>query len=142
MRHLLCASLVGAVILIASAVPARAQVMSSQTGAVRGSRINTDFTPGTYATSWGVPSFGWPRTYTAFSSPYGSGYGYGYYPYVYWPGYYGYRVWRPGYTQPGYIYGDGFYQTLASPHTSFTGGFVDPLKTYPPGFGPAGWYHY
>jgi hypothetical protein len=121
MRHSLWAMLVGAVMLLASASSARAQVVTNSSAdparvpvitnsVVEGAPGISPYyaAPGSYATSWGVPSFGMPRTYTVFSSPYGQGYGYGYYPYVYWPGYYNYRVWRPGVAMPGYFYGGAY----------------------------------
>jgi hypothetical protein len=141
MRHVVWASLVGAAMLMASASPARAQVVVSNPAGAGG--ISPYFAaPGNYATSWGVPSFGWPRTNTVFSSPYGQGYGYGYYPTTYWPGYTGYQLWRPGAAVPGYLYGGSYYQNMASPHGSFTGGFFEPFNYYAPGFGPSAWYAY
>ena len=44
--------------------------------------------------AYGVPSFGVPRTYSVYSSPYGAGYGYGYAPASFLPGRYGVGMWR------------------------------------------------
>jgi hypothetical protein len=147
MRHLLWTSLVGAAMLTASACPAHAQTIKSETGPataqVTGAGAAVEYVaPGSFATSWGVPSYGWPRTYTAFSSPYGQAYGYGYTPYVYWPGYTGAQVWRPAATLPDTYRAGNWYRNLASPHSSFTGGFFSPFGYYPPGVGPSAWYAY
>jgi hypothetical protein len=143
MRKLLWASLVGAVVGLAMPADARAQAFG-----VSPAVNNTDpglnpayAAPGNYATTWGVPSFGWPRTYTVFASPYGPGYGYGYYPYMYVPGNYGFRLWRPGYVAPGYVYGAGYYGTVATPYLATTGPTLSPpMGYYAPGFGAPAFY--
>src|SRR4051812_15445423 len=61
--------------------------------------------PGYYGMAYGSASFGVPRTYSAFSSPYGLGYGYGYAPTGFLPGPYGIQLWRPGFSTPGYTFG-------------------------------------
>ncbi len=94
--------------------------------------------PGFYGMSYGVPSYGVPRTYTAFSSPYGLGYGYGYPPYGYMPGKYGVDLWRPGFTVPGYVYGGATaYRTFPIVTWPVPSGFGPPVGTYAPGFGPS-----
>lgn len=142
MRPTLWAILVGGVIA-ATAGSARAQfygginpVAASYGNAGPAGIYNT---PGAYATTWGVPSFGYPRTYSTFTSPYGAGYGFGYYPYTYVPGYYGYRLWRPGFVAPGYLYGSGYYGTVTTPYQGLTGGYRVPIGYYAPGFGPPSW---
>jgi hypothetical protein len=96
--------------------------------------------PGHYGTSYGVPSFGVPRIYTAFSSPYGAGYGYGYGPYVTglnWlqlqrgtP-----REIQPGFSVPGYFYGGSLYNTFPVPYSIY-GPPSPPIGVYAPAFGP------
>ena len=69
-------------------------------------RINGYYAaPGYYGMAYGSPSVGLTRTYTAFSTPYGMGYGCGYAPYGLLPGRYGVGLWRPGLVTPGYVYG-------------------------------------
>ena len=113
MRHLVWAVLVGTAIS-ATAGSARAQfyggIVSGYSAGTYAGPPGIYDAPGAYATTWGVPSFGFPRTYSLFTSPYGGGYGFGYYPYTYVPGYYGYRLWRPGFVAPGYLYGSGYRQ--------------------------------
>jgi len=94
--------------------------------------------PGLYGMSYGVPSYGVPRTYSAFSSPYGAGYGYGYPPYGYMPGKYGVDLWRPGFTVPGYTYGRSTaYRTFPVVTWPVPAGYGPPVGNYAPGFGPA-----
>src|SRR4051794_3339422 len=93
MQRLLWAAMVGASVLAAGA-PARGQVYG---GPVTPYGTGTYYaSPGYYGTGYGVPAFGVPRMYSAFSSPYGLGYGYGYAPYNYLPGAFGIGLWRPG----------------------------------------------
>lgn len=96
--------------------------------------------PGSYGTSYGVPSYGVPRLFTAFASPYGAGYGYGYAPYVdslNWnrlmggPGGQG----SSGYTVPGYFQGGSTYNTFPAPYT-VRGPESPPIGVYAPTFGP------
>jgi len=97
--------------------------------------------PGFYGVGYGVPSFGVPRTWSAFSSPYGAGYGYGYAPYTYLPGPYGLGLWRPGFASPGYLYGASYYGTFPVPYNPWVGAWgVGPsMGYYAPGFGPPAW---
>jgi hypothetical protein len=130
---LLWSSLLGVAILFVPASSVRAQAYGTMAG---NTAVASPYrAPGVYATTWGVPSFGWPRTYTAFSSPYGPGYGYGYYPYSYVPGYYGFRLWRPGFAAPGYVYGAGYYGTVSTPYQGLTNGYAPPIGVYAGGFG-------
>ncbi|MFO0958038.1 MAG: hypothetical protein U0800_11515 [Isosphaeraceae bacterium] len=98
--------------------------------------------PGAYGTSYGTPSFGVPRLYTAFSSPYGGGYGYGYGPYVTSLNWYqlngGLQSNRPGYTVPGYYYAGSEYNTFPVPYT-VRGAESPPIGVYAPTIGPA-WF--
>lgn len=92
---------------------------------------------GHYGTSWGVASFGIPRTYTTFSSPSGLGYGYGYPPYGVLPGRFGVGLWRPGFVAPGYTYGSAYgYNTFPYPYRSGGPMYGPPMGAYAPGFGP------
>jgi hypothetical protein len=93
--------------------------------------------PGNFGMAYGSASYGVPRTYTAFSSPYGPGYGYGYAGASYLPGRYGVGLWRPGFAAPGYVYGSAVYRTFPVPYRPVTGGPVPPpVGAYAPGFGP------
>jgi len=92
--------------------------------------------PGYYGMAYGVPSFGYPRTYSTFSSPYGAGYGYGYTPYGFIPGRYGVGLWRPGFVAPGYVYGAGYYRTFPVPFRPLPMGTSPSVGYYAPGFGP------
>jgi hypothetical protein len=140
MRHLLWATLVGAAMLLGSARPAHAQLYGMGIGA--NGYVDYYNVPGNYGTFWGTPSFGAPRTYSVFSSPYGAGYGYGYYPYAYFPGYYGFRIFRPGFVTPGYMYGTGYYGTMSTPYLGTTGPLPPPIGVAAPGFGPPPYYAY
>lgn len=134
LRQVIGSLLIGAASWAASARTADAQVFG---GVASGYQVTSYYgAPGIYGTTWGVPSLGWPRTYSSFSSPYGPGYAGGYYPYGGWPGYYGgYGVWRPGFVAPGYAYGASY----ALPPMSR--GFYGPgIGAYAPGFGTyIGW---
>jgi hypothetical protein len=93
--------------------------------------------PGNYGMAYGSMSVGIPRTYTTFTSPYGSGYGYGYAPYGLLPGRYGVGLWRPGFVTPGYVYGASYYRTYPVPYASGAPASpVPPVGLYAPGFGP------
>jgi hypothetical protein len=94
--------------------------------------------PTLYGTSWGVASFGIPRTYTTFSSPYGAGYGYGYQnSYGVLPGRYGSGLWRPGFVAPGYTYGAAYgYNTFPYPYKAGGPMYGPSIGVYAPGFGP------
>jgi hypothetical protein len=126
--------------LAPGATPAQAQVA---TGVLPGApyRINPYFAaPGYYGMSFGSPSFGMTRTYTAFSSPYGAGYGYGYAPYGLLPGRYGVGLWRPGFVTPGYAYGASYYRTFPVPYASTPPMPPPPVGVYAPAFGPGSVY--
>ena len=93
--------------------------------------------PGLYGTSWGVASFGVPRTYSTYSSSYGSGYGYGYPSYGFLPGPYGVGLWRPGFSTAGYTYGAANgYNTFPYPYKPGGPQYSPPIGVYAPGFGP------
>ena len=138
MRRALWIALIGMAIDQASAGLARAQVF---VGAGGPAPIAPYYAaPGNYGMSYGVPSFGSVRTYSAFSSPFGPGYGYGYPPYAFVPGAYGaglWGLWRPGFgTAEGYSYGGSYYSTFAAPYRPWAGFNPVPVGVYAPGFGP------
>ena len=133
-RQILGSLLIGGTIWSLTAGPAGAQVIG---GVVSGVQTTSIYgAPGNYGTTWGVASFGWPRTYSVYSSSYGPGYAGGYTPSSGWPGYYGgYGVWRPGAVAPGYVYGASY----SIPSLS-TGYYGPGIGAYAPGFGPPiGW---
>jgi hypothetical protein len=92
--------------------------------------------PGSFGMAYGYPAYGYPRTYSAFSSSYGAGYGYGYGAYNYMSGRYGVGLWRPGFLAPGYVYGASTYRTFPVPYGSLAPGYSPPVGVYAPGFGP------
>jgi len=93
--------------------------------------------PGNFGTTYGSPSFGSIRTASAFSSPYGVGFGNGYGPATILPGPFGQGLWRPGYgTADGYTYGSSLYNTFAPPYTPGAGLGPLPIGVYAPAFGP------
>jgi hypothetical protein len=138
MRQQLRALILAASLLFFT-VTARAQVVAGTPTQYYGPA--TAFgAPGYYGMGWGAASFGMPRTYTAFSSPYGLGYSYGYSPYSTLPGPYGVGLWRPGVVAPGYIYGAAFYRTIPVPYRPLVPVAAPPVGMYAPGFGPPGFY--
>ena len=86
--------------------------------------------------AFGSASYGMPRTYTSFASPYGAGYGFGYAPYGLLPGRYGVGLWRPGFVTPGYVYGASYYRSFPVPYSSAVAAPTAPIVYYAPGFGP------
>ncbi len=91
----------------------------------------------TFGTSYGVASFGVPRTYSSFSSPYGAGYGRGYAPTSFLPGPYGIGLWRPGSQAHGTLYGVPYhYRTFPYPYRPGPVRYGPPMGVYAPGFGP------
>lgn len=135
MRRLLGIMIVGVVTAAAPAV-ARAQAPLAAPY-----RMNNVFAaPGFYGMSYGAASFGVPRTYSEFSSPYGGGYGYGYAPYGLAPSRYGVGLWRPGFVAPGYAYGASYYRTFPVPYTVASGFSGPPVGVYAPAFGPSSFY--
>jgi hypothetical protein len=120
----------------AMASPVRAQVAMS--GAANPSGISRYYAaPGYYGMAYGSTSVGMRQTYTQFASPYGAGYGYGYGPYGLMPGRFGYELWRPGFSAPGYVYGASYYyRTFPAPYTPTVNGPTPPVGAYAPGFGP------
>lgn len=138
MQRMLWAAAVGGILTLAAAGPARAQfvggvVQTYQAGSAYGA-------PGFYGVGYGVPSYGLIRTYSAYSSPYGPGYGYGYSPSSYLPGQYGVGLWRPGFVAPGYVYGASNYRTFPVPYPPLVPSYGPPLGYYAPGFGPPAYY--
>lgn len=97
--------------------------------------------PGYYGMAWGVPSYGVPRTYSNFASPFGGvGYGYGYAPYALLPGPYGGALWRPGFIEPGYVYAQGAYRTYPIPRGAVPPPPGVPVGYYAPALGPPMFY--
>jgi len=136
-RLLLWGVIVGSAVTTATG---RAQAQGVAAGSVTTTRADPYFAaPGNYGMSYGVPSFGVARTYSAFSSPYGLGYSYGYAAYGLLPGPYGMGLWRPGFISPGYVYGASYYQTFAVPYSLGAARPVPPVGLYAPGFGPPAW---
>jgi len=135
MRHLLMVLAVGFVLTLARG---RAQAQTVIPAPFPPFRINGAIgLPNVYGTSWGVASFGFPRTYTNFSSPYGAGYGYGYPPPGVIPGKFGVGLWRPGFVAPGYTYGSAYgYNTFPYPYKAGGPMYGPPIGVYAPGFGP------
>ena len=134
MRHLI---LVVAALSALAMTPGstQAQVVSSGSAPFR---VNSSMgLPNLYGTSWGVASFGIPRTYTTFSSPYGGGYGYGYPNYGVLPGRFGVGLWRPGFVSPGYTYGAAYgYNTFPYPYKPGGPMYGPSIGVFAPGFGP------
>jgi hypothetical protein len=94
--------------------------------------------PGFYGTSYGVASYGVPRTYSTYNSPYGAGYGYGYPTPGFLPGRYGVNLWRPGFAAPGYVDGAPTgYRTFPARTWPSPTMYGPPFGVYAPGFGPA-----
>ncbi len=135
MIRLRMALAVGFAVVLAPAA-ARAQVPVG--GPMPVQRLNTAIgLNGLYGTSWGVASFGVPRTYSTYSSSYGAGYGYGYPSYGFIPGRYGVGLWRAGVTAPGYTYGSANgYNTFPYPYTPGGPMYGPAIGVYAPGFGP------
>ncbi|MDG3006913.1 hypothetical protein [Paludisphaera mucosa] len=125
--------------------PAFGQAVSG--GPAVGSYRVSDYfaAPGMYGTSYGVASYGVPRTYTSFSAqPWSSYYGSNLPSPGYMPGRFGVGLWRPGFVAPGYVYGAptaaGSYRTF--PVVAGTGLTPDqiapppPIGVYAPALGP------
>jgi hypothetical protein len=94
--------------------------------------------PGNYGMAYGTPSFGYPRTYSEFSSPYASGFAAGYAPYGLLPGPFGVAMWRPGFSTPGYVYGASFYSTFSYPPDAAAP--IAPIGAYAPSLGPGPYF--
>lgn len=135
MRHILFMAIVGTAIALS---PGAARAQNMPTAAGTPYRMNAVFgAPGLYGMLYGTPSYGVPRTYTAFNSPYGLGYGYGYAPYGILPGRYGVGLWRPGFVTPGYAYGASYYYgTFPVPYSRNYSGPLPAVGDYAPAFGP------
>lgn len=134
MRRLLTILSVGCLASLA-ANPSQAQVYSSGPGPYR---VNgAAGLPDLYGTSWGVASYGVPRTYTTFSSPNGAGYGYGMPNYGVLPGRFGVGLWRQGIATPDYAYGSAYgYNTFPYPYKPGGPKYGPAIGLYAPGFGP------
>lgn len=136
MRHFLSITVLSLTLLVVGEVStAQAQLGSTLGGGAMPSR-GVYQAPGYYGTSWGVASYKVPRTYTAFSSPYGGGYAYGYAPYGTVSGQYGTGLWRTATVAPGYVYGSPSYSTYARPFRQYAPVAGPPIGAYAPAFGP------
>jgi hypothetical protein len=138
MKRIGWAALIAGCLSLGAGGTARAQdaggvVSSYQTRSIYGA-------PGDYGVAWGVPSYGVPRLYSEFSSPYGLGYGYGYPPYSYLPGRYGVGLWRPGFSEGGYVFAASSYRTFPVPYRPLVPSYGPPLGYYAPGFGPPSFF--
>lgn len=93
--------------------------------------------PGFYGTSYGTASFGVPRLYSEYSSPYGLGYAYGYAPSSFAPNAFGQGLWRPGQPSTATLYGSpGAYRTFPVQTWPRPAGSGPPFGDYAPAFGP------
>jgi hypothetical protein len=99
----------------------------------------TYFAPGNYGMAWGSASYKVPRLDSAFSSPYGGGYGLGYPPTTVSANRFGAGLWRPSTGDRGYRFNAGGYRTFpVAPDAILP---VPPVGAYAPALGPApvGW---
>lgn len=116
-------------------LPDSATIRETMTGLATPSEIYG--APGSFGVAYGSASFGVPRTYSEFSSPYGGGYGYGYAPATILPGPYGRGLWEPG-SMAGKNWNDPssyrFYRTF--PYPDRPGAPSVPIGYYAPYFGP------
>jgi hypothetical protein len=136
MRRLLLVVVFGSALAM---VPSQVRAQVPVGGTAVPYRVNGSIgLPNLYGTSWGVASFGIPRTYTTFSSPYGAGYGSGYPSYGVLPGRYGVGLWRPGFVAPGYTYGSAYgYNTFPYPYKPGGPMYGPSIGNFAPGFGPS-----
>lgn len=133
--------LAGTAFLMATApLSSQAQAPAISTDPYRGNGIFAP--PGHYGVMYGTPSYGTIRTTSAFSSPFGVGYGYGYPAARILPGRHGVGLWRSDLLSPGAAYGvsDSSYRTFPVPYAS-RGAYSPPLGVYAPTYGPShpGW---
>jgi hypothetical protein len=138
-RTVLRRTLAGLAVSLAAPVVAEAQTAAIPVRVVPGYETAHRFfaAPGYYGTSFGTPSYGVPRTYSSFSSPYGAGYGYGYAPYGYIPGPYGAGLWQAaGAGDPLFNASSHSYRTWAVPYVRGAAAIVPPLGLYAPALGP------
>ena len=130
--------LLGAIVLGASAfVPSSAYSQVPATAHPYAGVNSIYGAPGYYGVSYGVASYGVPRTYSAFSSPYGLGYAYGYPPSAILPGRHGMGLWRPDTTGSGPVFGNTTsYRTFPASSWPVPSGYGPPVGAYAPAFGP------
>ena len=133
MRRLLGAMVLG----LAASAPSLAHAQVPAT-AHPYSGVNSIYgAPGYYGVSYGVASYGVPRTYSAFNSPYGLGYTYGHSTPAILPGRHGMGLWRPGSAASGSVYGNtNSYRTFPASAWPAPSGYGPPVGAYAPGFGP------
>jgi len=97
--------------------------------------------PAFYGMAYGSPSYGVPRAYSNFATPYGGyGYGNGPAPFALVPGPYGAQLWRPGFVEPGYFYARNAYWTYPLPRGSVWPAPGVPVGYYAPSLGPPMFY--
>lgn len=132
MKRFVFAGVLG-LILASTPSQARAQAQSPSNVVRVYSGSNTIYgAPGFYGTSYGTASYGVPRLTSAYSSPFGPGYGNGYST-----GRYGVGLWRPGFATGGYVYGaPGAYRTFPASTWPVPSGSGPMFGAYAPGFGP------
>lgn len=110
------AAWIGAIILVLTAWTPRSEAQQPASGGPEAPR-RFFVAPGYYGMAYGTPSYGYPRTYSEYSSSFAGGYGAGYAPYGILPGPFGVALWRPGFSAPGYVYGASYYYTFSYPPT-------------------------
>jgi len=134
MRHLISLLAIG---FAGFFTPGRAEAQTIYGGHTTPYHVVPETGATTFGTSYGVASFGVPRTYSSFSSPSGAGYGYGYPPTSFLPGPWGIGLWRPGAQGRGTIYGaPNSYRTFPYPYTPGPVRYGPPIGVYAPAFGP------
>lgn len=97
--------------------------------------------PGFYGTVYGVPSYGSIRTWSAYPSPFGVGYGYGYPPSAVLPGPWGNGLWSgtpggSGIGDTGYLPAPGRYTTFPAIPVPEYPGYRPSFGYYAPSIGP------
>jgi hypothetical protein len=93
--------------------------------------------PGYYGMSYGVASYGVPRTFSGFSSPYGEGFAYGHASPAILPGRHGAGLWSSSPSAVHAVYGNtGSYRTFPARTWPYPSGFGPPVGAYAPGLGP------
>jgi hypothetical protein len=121
-------------------VPARTEPIHLPTAtSVDQAYAATYLAPGNYGMAWGSASYKVPRSYSAFSSPYGGGYGLGYAPTTVSANPFGAGLWRPTPEDRGHQFNAGGYRTFPVPPNAIRP--LPPVGAYAPSLGPApvGW---
>lgn len=116
-RGMLLGLVVAMAVVLGSAGTTRAQVIVGGVVSRPGGVVYYG-SPGTFApgySAYGYGSFGLSRNYSAFASPFGFGYSFGYAPTPYVAPGWGMPVVRPGFGVPGYTYAPGLYNAWGLP---------------------------